>query len=50
MSFCNALTLTEGLKNGPDVNGRSKFAENFTPGQHSIQGSRLNRMLTRRLG
>ena len=38
MSFCKALTLSEGLKKDRDVNGRAKFAENFTPGQPSDSG------------
>jgi hypothetical protein len=50
MSVCKAPTLTQGLKKGPDVNGRAKFAENFTPGEPSAQDLRLNRLRTRRLG
>jgi hypothetical protein len=49
MSLCKALTLTEGFENGPDVNGGGKFAENFTPGEPSIQDLRLNYLMTRRL-
>jgi hypothetical protein len=36
MSCCKALTLIEGLKKGPDVNGKSKLPGNFTPGELAI--------------
>jgi hypothetical protein len=49
MSFCKALTLTEGFEKGLDVNAGAKFAENFTPGEPLIQDSRLDDAMTRRL-
>jgi hypothetical protein len=49
MSFCKAPTLTEGFDKGPDVNAGGEFAENFTPGELSIQDLRLDDVMTRRL-
>jgi len=40
MSDCKALTLSEGLKRGPDVNGAAKFAEKFAPAKAWIEDLR----------
>ena len=37
MSFCGVLTLSEGPKNGPDVNGGTKFPGNFPPDEVQSQ-------------
>ena len=44
-----SFTLSEGLKKGSDINGGTKFPENFTPAECGLQDLRVRRATTSHL-